>query len=231
MGKDGFYYQLDDDFRGTRVRVHTSEHSYEGWTRMWHFDQHAVLLYDATRDDGEELGPVTINKPETVARLDSRAPIRKINVSAIGPSPYSARNHDDADHQQFARQTRERGHLLTFPTVRPLSNGEYETVGGHRRVEAARRAGLEEIPVRVVELNDWEAARRFIDEHIPIQGADERGMYSQQEIDSALTQLREKWPDERLRELASLAPYLKERLASTRSEAMRQGYLADGRGD
>src|SRR5699024_10627584 len=111
MGKDGFYYQLDDDFRGTRVRVQTSEHSYEGWTRLWHFDQHAILLYDATRDDGEELGPVTINEPETVARLDSREPIRELPVEAIRPSPYDARSYDDVDHHQFARQTRERGHL------------------------------------------------------------------------------------------------------------------------
>ena len=42
MAKDPFYYQLDDDFRGTRVRVHTAQHSYEGWARMWHYSQHAI---------------------------------------------------------------------------------------------------------------------------------------------------------------------------------------------
>src|SRR5699024_3625261 len=206
-------------------------HSYEGWARLWHFDQHAILLYDATRDDGEELGPVTINEPETVARLDSRTPIRELPVEAIRPSPYDARSYDDVDHQQFARQTRERGHLLTFTPVRPLSNGEYGPVGDPRRMEAALRAELVALPVRVVELDEWEAARQFVDEHIPIQGGNERGMYGQEEIDRTIARLREKWPDARLRELTALTPYLEEKLASTRSEALRQGYLADGRGD
>jgi hypothetical protein len=32
--EDG-YYQFDDDFHGTRVRVRTVDHSYEGWARLW----------------------------------------------------------------------------------------------------------------------------------------------------------------------------------------------------
>jgi hypothetical protein len=89
-------------------------------------------------------------------------------------------------------------------------------------------AGLDEIAVRVLDLDDWEAARKFVDEHIPIEGGDERGMYSQEEIDHAIARLREEWTDDRLRELTPLAPYLKEKLASTRREAVRQGYAADG---
>jgi hypothetical protein len=45
-----------------------------------------------------------------------------------------------------------------------------------------------------------------------------------------LARLREDWADDRLREVSVLAPYLEEKLASTRSEAMRQGYVANGRG-
>ena len=228
MGKDPFYYRLDQEYRGTRVRVHTSSYSYEGWAREWHYDQHAILLYDAVRDDGEQLGPVTIDEPETVERIERGGPIREIAIDAIHPSPYSAREFDTPDHKEFVKQTRDRGHLLTFPAVRELPSGEYETVGGHKRLEAARRAGLDELAVRVLDLDEWEAARRFVDEHIPIEGGNERGMYGQEEIDHAIGKLREKWPDDRLRELMPLRPYLEERLASTRSEALRQGYLADG---
>ena len=49
-------------------------------------------------------------------------------------------------------------------------------------------------------------------------------MYGQEVIDHALAQLREKWSDERLRELTPLVPYLEEKLASTRREAVRQGH-------
>ncbi|WP_273836944.1 ParB/RepB/Spo0J family partition protein [Halococcus sp. PRR34] len=224
MAKDPFYYQLDQDYRGTRVRVHTADFTYEGWCRMFHYDQHAVLLYDVERVDGEEVGPVTVNEPETIERIEPGGPIHEIDVDAIQPSPYNAREYDTPDHQEFVKETRDRGHLLTFPAVRPLSDGEYETVGGHKRMEAARRAGLDELPVRVLDLDDWEAARRFVDEHIPVQGASERNMYGQEGIDHALAQLREKWADKRLRDLTPLKPYLEEKLASTRHEAVRQGY-------
>jgi hypothetical protein len=227
MAKDPFYHQLDQDYRGTHVRVHTDNFTYEGWCRMFHYDQHAVLLYDVERDDGEEVGPVTVNEPETIERIEAGGPIREIPVDAIRPSPYDAREYDTPDHQEFVKETRDRGHLLTFPAVRPLSNGEYETVGGHKRMEAARRAGLNELPVRVLDLDDWEAARRFVDEHIPVQGANERNMYGQESIDHALAQLREEWADDRLRELTPLKPYLEEKLASTRHEAVRQGYAGN----
>lgn len=237
MAKDPFYYALDEEFRGTRVRVHTSEFAYEGWARMWHYDQHAILLHDVTRDDGEQFGAVTIDEPETVERLKSTGTIQSVTVEAIHPSPYSVRDHDDPDHRQFVRQTRERGHLLTFPTVRPLAakkvehedGNEYETVGGHRRVEAARRANLTELPVRVADLDDWGATKRFVDEHIPIQDADERGngLYSREEIDQALARLREAWPDEKLRDITTLAPYLKAKLGARRTEGIRCGYVTN----
>ena len=56
-------------------------------------------------------------------------------------------------------------------------------------------------------------------------------MYGQEEIDQMLARLREDWADDRLREIGVLAPYLEEKLASTRREGIRQGYLADGRGE
>lgn len=155
-------------------------------------------------------------------------PIEEVAVDAIEPSPYSAREFDNPDHRQFVTEIRERGHLLTFPTVRPLADGGFETVSGHRRMEAARRAGLDELPVRVVENDKWETVERFVDEHIPIEGGNQNGMYSQQEIDDALTSLLERWKADQLRELDTLAPYLTERLSSTQEEAIKQGYLSDG---
>ncbi|MFC4986893.1 hypothetical protein [Saliphagus infecundisoli] len=49
-------------------------------------------------------------------------------------------------------------------------------------------------------------------------------MYVQEGINIALAQLREEWSDDRLRTLTPLKPYLEEKLASTRHEALRQGY-------
>ena len=239
MGKNAFHEDLDDTFRGVRVRVHTNDHTYEGWCGRWHYNEHAVIIHDAERDDGEQVGAVTVSDPETVERLLPTDPIEEIRVGDIAPSPYTQRSMDDADHEKFVKLTRERGHLLTYPTVRPVAEDEhrhdhdraYEVVAGHRRFETTRKADLDTIAVRVADLNAWEAVKRFVDDHVPIQGGDERHMYGQEETDQMLARLREEWSNDRLRELDPLAPYLEEKLASTRSEALRQGYLADGRGE
>jgi hypothetical protein len=47
-----------DTFRGVRVRAHTDEHTYEGWCGRWHYDEYGVIIYDAERDDGAEVGPL-----------------------------------------------------------------------------------------------------------------------------------------------------------------------------
>jgi hypothetical protein len=180
---------------------------------------------------------VTVSNPETVERLRSTNSIEEVRVADIAPSPYTYRSMDDAAHQKFIKETRERGHLLTYPTVRRVANDEqrdhecaYEIVAGHRRFETARKAGLDTIAVRVADLDAWEAVERFVDDHVPIQGGDEWQMYGQQEIDRMLARLREDWADDRLREIEVLAPYLEEKLASTRREGIRRGYLADGMG-
>ena len=98
---------------------------------------------------------------------------------------------------------------------------EYEVVIGHRRVATARKAGLETIAVRLRALDDWEAVEHFIDDHIPIPDANEHGLYSQQEIEQAITRLRADWPDEDLLNLGPLAPYLREHLAATRQGTLR----------
>ena len=238
MGKNPFHEDLDDTFRGVRVRVHTDGYIYEGWCGRWHYNEHGVIIYDAERDDGEEIGAVTVSNPETVERLPPTDPIEEVRVADIAPSPYTYRSMDDAAHEKFVKLTRERGHLLTYPTVRRVGDDEhrdhnsaYEVVAGHRRFETAQRANLDTITARVADLDAWEAVERFVDDHVAIQGGDERHMYGQEEIDQMLARLREDWADDRLREIGVLAPYLEEKLASTRSEAMRQGYLADGRGE
>jgi hypothetical protein len=171
----------------------------------------------------------------TVERLSPTEPIEEVRVADIAPSPYTYRSMDDTDHQRFIKETRERGHLLTYPTVRRVGDDEhhdrlYEVVAGHRRFETVRRAGLETVAVRVADLDAWEAVKRFVDDHVPIEDGNERHMYGQEEIDQMLAALREEWSDDRLREIGVLAPYLEEKLASTRREGIRQGYVADGRG-
>jgi hypothetical protein len=38
-----FYDDVDDTFRGVRVRVRTDEYTYEGWCGQWHYNEHGVM--------------------------------------------------------------------------------------------------------------------------------------------------------------------------------------------
>ena len=74
------------------------EHTYEGWCGRWHYNEHAVIIYDAERGDGEQVGAVTLSDPD-VERITPTAPIKEVRVTDIVPSPYTFRRMDDADHE------------------------------------------------------------------------------------------------------------------------------------
>ena len=60
--------------------------------------------------------------------------------------------------------------ILTPITVRPLSNGEYEIVSGHRRVFACKKLGIEKIPAFVKELTREEAIVIMTDSNLHRDG-------------------------------------------------------------
>ena len=100
----------------------------------------------------------------------------------------------------MTREDQVTGDPLVYPTVRRVGDDEhrshdsaYEVVAGHRRLKTARRANLDTIAARVADLDAWEAVEQFVDDHVPIQGGDERHMYGQEEIDRMLARLREDW--------------------------------------
>ena len=57
--------------------------------------------------------------------------------------------------------------ILSPLIVRPLEGtAEYEVISGHRRLHAAKRAGLSEVPVLVYEINREEAAIMLVDSNL-----------------------------------------------------------------
>ena len=60
---------------------------------------------------------------------------------------------DDEEMQKTAESIREYG-VLVPAIVRPLENGEYEMISGHRRRYASMLAGKETMPVIIREMDD-----------------------------------------------------------------------------
>jgi len=200
-----------DDFYGVPVRVTHGTQEYEGWIRRIYGDMETIVLQDGQGPDGEKISKLTIRDPDRVERLESVPLIRSVPVEDVRFSPYDCHEGSKLDTDALERTIRRRGHLVDYPTVRAVEAG-YEIVDGHGRVRAARAAGLESIAVELVELTDWEAARRFVDEHIhlrnPDREIDESRWYSGDQVDVAIDKLRERWDEERLREVPALAQRL-----------------------
>ena len=72
---------------------------------------------------------------------------------------------DDEEMQKTAESIREYG-VLVPSIVRPLENGEYEMISGHRRRYASMLAGKETMPVIVREMDDDTATIFMVDSNL-----------------------------------------------------------------
>ena len=119
---------------------------------------------------------------------------RRLPIELLKPKPNNPRRaFSESQLDELAQSIRDRG-IIQPLVVRPASHDNYEIVAGERRWRAAQRAGLHDVPVVVVEVNDGEALQLAIIENIqradlnPIEEAnayqrlaDQFG-YSQEEI-------------------------------------------------
>ncbi len=88
-----------------------------------------------------------------------------VALKLLDESPTNPRKHFDAAKlAELAADIRQHGVMQPL-VVRPVKGERFELVAGHRRLRAARLAGLAEVPVLVSELSDLEAAERQIVEN------------------------------------------------------------------
>lgn len=205
--------ELDDTFRGKYVRIITDEGTYEGYARIFNYNDGEVILHGAMKD-GDHIGSVAVSEYTAIEQTDAPE-LLDVPVDSLVESPYSAREYSDSDLDEYARDLRMRGALYSFPTARPHGEAEYQLIGGHRRTRAAKRAGFETIPVRIISLTDWEALQQFVDEHIPLSehelndGSDEhRGWYSREEINRSIEQMQRQWDIDELNTIPALQTWL-----------------------
>lgn len=202
-----------DRLVGTRVRIHADGRTYEGWLQSFDRDPSTVLLRDVERADGEQFDSILAAEPDLVEALTDVTPIEHVPVTSLEPSKYDAREYDPAAVEirpEIAQQVREiclSGTLSSFPVVNRVTTEHYEILSGHRRITAARHLEYERVPVRITDLDEWEATRRFVYEHFPFPS--ERPdrppeLYTDEEMAESLELLQEDWPEERLRRLLPL---------------------------
>lgn len=87
------------------------------------------------------------------------------NLHPFEGHPYQVR--DDAEMVALVESIREHG-ILTPLIVRPLEGVpmEYEVISGHRRLHAAQKAGISEVPAFVHAVSRVEAAIQLVDSNL-----------------------------------------------------------------
>ena len=89
--------------------------------------------------------------------------VQAVTLDSICPfrgHPFKVR--EDADMEALKESIRTSG-VITPAVVRPLPEGGYEMVSGHRRLAACRVLGLEKMPVIVREMDDDTATLMMVD--------------------------------------------------------------------
>ena len=103
----------------------------------------------------------------TEERLDAKKPkVEAIPLAALTPF----RNHpfkvkEDEEMAQLMRSIADAG-VLSPALARPLPDGGYELISGHRRLTACRALGMSTMPVIVRNLTDEEAIITMVDSNL-----------------------------------------------------------------
>jgi ParB family chromosome partitioning protein len=103
-----------------------------------------------------------IDKPQEIKQSNT------VSISDLTRNPYQPRqNFREEKLDELANSIKKNG-IIQPIAVRPnkIENGKYEIVAGERRWIAAQRAGLHEIPVRILDLSDVESLEVAIVENI-----------------------------------------------------------------
>ena len=77
--------------------------------------------------------------------------------------PFKVTDNEEMDQLTWSILTQG---LLTPLVVRPLENGEYEVISGHRRLHACKKAGIEKVPALITEMEREAAVIALVDSNL-----------------------------------------------------------------
>ena len=77
--------------------------------------------------------------------------------------PFKVTDNEEMDQLTWSILTQG---LLTPLVVRPLDNGEYEVISGHRRLHACKKAGIEKVPALITEMDRDAAVIALVDSNL-----------------------------------------------------------------
>lgn len=112
---------------------------------------------------GKGLGALFI---EPAASESTEKAVQTLPIQKLEPNRNQPRqDFDEVALQELAESIGEHG-LIQPIAVRPLEGGYYQIIAGERRWRASRLAGLKEVPVNIIEVDEKEAAQLTLIENL-----------------------------------------------------------------
>ncbi|MBW3594108.1 MAG: ParB/RepB/Spo0J family partition protein [Actinobacteria bacterium] len=140
---------------------------------------------------GRGLDALLPSAPSVAESDEGSGSLREVSVGALTPNPRQPRSDFDEDALQELTSSIETLGILQPLLVRELGPGRYELVAGERRWRAAQRAGIETVPVLVVETDERGSLERALVENVHRQDLnpiEEAAAYRQLLDEGGLTQ-------------------------------------------
>ena len=111
----------------------------------------------------------TLDDLFTTQEMRDEAKLEKVqNISLEDLQPFENHPYKVADDEEMKQmiESIERVGTISPALARPLDNGKYELISGHRRMAACKAVGLETMPVIVRDMSDDEAVITMADANL-----------------------------------------------------------------
>jgi len=106
------------------------------------------------------------NTQTSIQKSDPSSSYLLVSISELDRSRFQPRTHFDKEKLDELSQSIKKNGLIQPIAVRRGKNDRYEIIAGERRWLAAQKAGLHEVPVLILDLNDIQSLELAIVENI-----------------------------------------------------------------
>ena len=150
---NGVVSSLKESTPNTNSQVDPKDFSYDE-------DDHVVIgqVVERTvvaKENTSQKSPVKpVKAAQDITRKANEKDVNIVDINLISPNPNQPRTIFDKEELEELTNSIKNHGLLQAILVRPISGNKYQIIAGERRWQAAKKAGLTEVPVQIKNVTD-----------------------------------------------------------------------------
>lgn len=126
----------------------------------------SALLSDSDADERLEVDSFPVSSTQAATHKSPSGGVTEIPLEEIETNPFQPRSHFDQEAILELAESIQIHGIIQPITVRRLTDHQYQLISGERRYQAAKLAGLKEIPVYIRSANDQQMLEMALIENI-----------------------------------------------------------------